>query len=200
MASERPIDPLEAHASSWAISAGGSRAPTKGSFPVAGRPLFLGLTLIDFFIFRLYLNCEPIGSCYFPLGSNPNHPPRLRIKVMRKGRLFQIGVTIAFPQRAGVLVLRETKQSVANKPPTGIEKSRPETAVPIRPCHPTSRKRWSDSRIRSTGAIGLPLSSGGRSHKVANPPARGPSHHREPIPKVVRRHAASITERPENDS
>jgi hypothetical protein len=30
--------------------------------------------------------------------------------------------------------------------------------------------------------------------------ARGPSHHREPIPKVVRRHAASITERPENDS
>src|SRR3984957_6161560 len=88
MASERPIDPLEAHASSWAISAGGSRAPTKGSFPVAGRPLFLGLTLIDFFIFRLYLNCEPIGSCYFPLGSNPNHPPRLRIKITRKGRLF----------------------------------------------------------------------------------------------------------------
>ena len=39
----------------------------KGLSPLQDGPLFLGLTFIDFFIFGLYLNCGPRGSCYFPL-------------------------------------------------------------------------------------------------------------------------------------
>jgi hypothetical protein len=48
IASERDMPWSSAHSSSPAIRCGGMRTPTSGSFPVAGRPLFLGLTPIDF--------------------------------------------------------------------------------------------------------------------------------------------------------
>jgi hypothetical protein len=53
-----------------AIISLGKRAPNRGSFPVAGRPLFLGLTFIDFAIKRLYLKNKPRGSSNFRPGSN----------------------------------------------------------------------------------------------------------------------------------
>jgi len=50
-ASDRVVLFAPAQVSTSAISAGGMRAATCGSFPVAGRPrLFLGATLIDFFM------------------------------------------------------------------------------------------------------------------------------------------------------
>ena len=54
-----------ARSSSASIIGGGSRTPTNGSLPVAGRPLFLGKTFIDFVIIGFYRKSEPSGRCNF---------------------------------------------------------------------------------------------------------------------------------------
>lgn len=53
--SEREGEPFSiAHPSIDFISAAGKRSATSGSLPVAGRPLFLGITFIDFFAISGY--------------------------------------------------------------------------------------------------------------------------------------------------
>jgi hypothetical protein len=50
MASERVTDSAAPQASIDVTRLDGTRAEINGSFPVAGRPRFLGCTFIDFFI------------------------------------------------------------------------------------------------------------------------------------------------------
>jgi hypothetical protein len=75
MASERPTPSCSAIRSTSATMAGGRRTATTGSRPpgLGGRPRprFFGLrffwfTLIDFAIFLVYHNSEPMGSANFP--------------------------------------------------------------------------------------------------------------------------------------
>jgi len=50
----------------------GSRALTRGSLPVAGRPRrFFGCTLIDFAMIWVYLKSRPDGSANFRAGPKP---------------------------------------------------------------------------------------------------------------------------------
>jgi hypothetical protein len=78
-----------AHAEIAAIISLGNRAPNKGSFPVAGLPLFLGLTFIDFAIKRLYLKREPGGSTNF-CGSKPQGARHVRHHAFQASSFLQI--------------------------------------------------------------------------------------------------------------
>jgi hypothetical protein len=81
----------------------GKRAPNRGSFPVAGRPLFLGLTFIDFAIKRLYLKSKPRGSANFRPGEKCAVELRLclgcpdgtRSTVLDFGRTFGSGLGLS---------------------------------------------------------------------------------------------------------
>lgn len=76
MASDRvtPLSVAAPHFSIASINSAGSRTPTNGSRPVAGRPLFFGFTVFDFGIFRFYLYRRPARKLALPNGPDHTRP------------------------------------------------------------------------------------------------------------------------------